>query len=184
MEEIPQLQTDELPRNRLPFAVSMDQNQAQHKGNIRSILAVKVRKSSRRARGSKTIKLITLGSVHTSSSDSSSDQEEISMESLSELSESLRLAQTRATTLSTNFARLMRLVVDDELDVLDRQIAQVRNGSHDTLKTKYKEALAECERKRRIAQFRLVAAETEIDIRYQAMAEAEWQQFNVYFHST
>jgi hypothetical protein len=106
------------------------------------------------------------------------------MESLSELNESLRLAQTRATTLSTNFARLMRLVVDDELDVLDRQIAQVRNGSHDTLKTKYKEALAECERKRSIARFRLVAAETEIDIRYQAMAEAEWQQFNVHLHST
>lgn len=130
------------------------------------------------------IKLITLGSVHTSSSDSSSDQEEISMESISLLNDSLRVAQTRAASLSTNFARLMRLVVDDELDVLDRQIAQIRNGSHETLRTKYKEALAECERKRSIARSRLVAAETEIDIRFQAMAEAEWSQFNVIPHST
>ena len=75
----------------------------------------------------------------------------------------------------------MRLVRDDELETLDKQIAQVRNGSYEPLRAKYKEALAECERKKQIAKARLIAAETEIDVRFAAMVGSEWSQFNVLF---
>lgn len=103
----------------------------------------------------------------------------MSTESLVHLTASLKSAQSRAATLSTNFARLMRLFVDDELENLDRHIAQVKNGSNDTLKANYKEALAECESKQRIAKSRLIAAENEIDIRFGAMIETEWSHYNV-----
>jgi hypothetical protein len=159
----------------------MDQKQALHRHGIPSIPEVKVNPSNHCTPTLSPIRLMTLGSAHTSSSsDSSSDHEEMPLESLSQLTTSLKLAQSHTTTLSTNFARLMRLLVDDELEAMDRQIAQVRNGSYDTLRTKYKEALAECENKRRIARSRLVAAETEIDIRFQAMVDTEWSQFKVH----
>jgi hypothetical protein len=100
-------------------------------------------------------------------------------ESLSSLTISLKAAQSRAATLSTNFARLMRLFLADELESVDREIAQVKNGSNDELKSKYKEALVECESKQRIAKARLIAAENEIDIRFGAMVETDWSTFNV-----
>ena len=120
-----------------------------------------------------------IGSAHTSSSESSSDHDDMPTESLSQLSSSLKLAQSRASTLSTNFSRLMRLVLDDEFDTLDREIAQVRNGSHPGLKVIWKGAEAERDAKRRRANARLVAAEHEIDIRFGAQIDAEWQQFKV-----
>jgi hypothetical protein len=120
-----------------------------------------------------------IGSAHTSSSDSSSDHDEMPMESLPQLSSSLKLAQSRASTLSTNFSRLMRLVLDDELESLDREIAQVKNGSHQPLRLIYKRAEAERDAKKQRANARLVAAEHEIDIRFGAQTDAEWQQFKV-----
>ena len=120
-----------------------------------------------------------IGSAHTSSSESSSDHEDMPMESLSQLSSSLKLAQSRASTLSTNFSRLMRLVLDDELESLDREIAQVRNGNHQALKLTWKGAEVERDAKKRRANARLVAAEHEIDIRFGAQVDAEWQQFKV-----
>jgi hypothetical protein len=113
------------------------------------------------------------------SSASSSDHDEMPTESLSSLTISLKAAQSRAATLSTNFARLMRLFLADELESVDREIAQVKNGSNDELKSKYKEALVECESKQRIAKARLIAAENEIDIRFGAMVETNWSTFNV-----
>lgn len=73
----------------------------------------------------------------------------------------------------------MSLLRDDEVETLDKQIAQVRNGSYEPLRVKYKEALEERERKKQIAQAKLIAAEKEIDIRFSAMVESEWSQFNV-----
>src|SRR5947207_7708252 len=120
-----------------------------------------------------------IGSSSITSDSSSSDHEDMPMESLSQLTSSLKLAQSRASSLSANYARLMRLVLDDELETLGKQIAQVRNGSYEPLKVKYKEALEECERKKQFAKARLIASETEIDIRFAAMAESEWSQYNV-----
>ena len=76
----------------------------------------------------------------------------------------------------------MRLVLDEEMECLDREIAQVRNGSYEPLKIKYKEALEECDVKQQIAKARLIATENEIDIRFGAMVESEWAQFNVLSH--
>jgi hypothetical protein len=73
----------------------------------------------------------------------------------------------------------MRLVLDDELETVYRELSQIRSGSNDVLKTKYREALMECETKQRIAKSKLIAAENEIDIRFGAMIETEWSQFNV-----
>ena len=120
-----------------------------------------------------------IGSSSITSDSSSSDHEDMPMESLSQLTSSLKLAQSRASSLTANYARLMRLVLDDELETLDKQIAQVRNGSYEPLKVKYKKAFNECERKKQIAKARLIASETEIDIRFAAMVESEWSQFNV-----
>ena len=123
--------------------------------------------------------LVFIGSSSVTSDSSSSDHEDMQIESLSQLTSSLKLAQSRASSLSMNYARLMRLVRDDELETLDKQIAQVRNGSYEPLREKYKEALEECERKKQIAKARLFAAETEIDVRFAAMVESEWSRFNV-----
>lgn len=120
-----------------------------------------------------------IGSSSVTSDSSSSDHEDMPLESISQLTSYLKLAQSRAASLSTNFARLMRLLRDDELEALDKQIAQVRNGSYSPLKVKYQEALDECERKKRIAKARLIASKTEIDVRFGAMVESEWSQFNV-----
>lgn len=126
-----------------------------------------------------TNSLVFVGSSSITSDSSSSDHEDMPDESLSQLTTSLKLAQSRASSLSTNFARLMRLLRDDEVETLDKQIAQVRKGSYEPLRVKYKEALEECERKKQIARAKLVAAETEIDVRFGAMVESEWSQFNV-----
>jgi hypothetical protein len=131
------------------------------------------------SRQSMKITTNSFGFIGSSSDSSSSDHEDMPIESLSQLTSSLKLAQSRASSLSTNYARLMRLVRDDELEMLNKQIAQVRNGSYEPLREKYKEALEECERKKQIAEARLVAAETEIDVRFAAMVECEWSQFNV-----
>jgi len=101
------------------------------------------------------------------------------MESLTDLNASLELSQSRISTLSTNYSRLMRLVLDEELEIIDREIAQVKSGSYERLRMKYKEALKECEAKQERARHRLVAAEHEIDIRFGAMIETEWSQFHV-----
>jgi hypothetical protein len=101
------------------------------------------------------------------------------LESLSQLTSSLKLAQSRATSLSANFARLMRLVLDEELESLDQEIARVKNGTYEPLKMKFTEALEECGAKKQVAKARLIAAEHEIDIRFAAMVESEWTQFNV-----
>jgi hypothetical protein len=103
----------------------------------------------------------------------------MAMESLPQLTVSLKLAQSRASSLSTNFQRLLRLVLDEELDALDREIAQVKNGSHETIKAKQREALAECDEKEKIAKTRLIATENEIDVRFAAMVDAEWSRFKV-----
>src|ERR1700676_5344877 len=100
-------------------------------------------------------------------------------ESLATLTTSLKSAHSRAAELSTNFARLMRLVLDDELETVDREIAQVKNGSYEALKGKYKEALGECEEIQRRAKAKLIAAENEIDVRFGAQVEMEWSTFNV-----
>ena len=73
----------------------------------------------------------------------------------------------------------MRLVLDEELEAIDREIAQVKNGSYALLKDKYREASQECETKKQIAKARLIAAEHEIDIRFGANVDTEWQQFRV-----
>jgi len=104
------------------------------------------------------------------------------MESLPELEESLKEAQSRAKTLSSNFAQLMRLVQQEELEAVDRELAQIRNGNHEALKEKYKEALHQSEQKKSIARSRLIHAEHEIDTRFQAMTEIQWGQFRVRFH--
>jgi len=103
------------------------------------------------------------------------------MEFLPELEESLKEAQSRAKTLSTNFAQLMRLVQQEELEAVDREITQVRSGTHEALKEKYKEALRESERKKSIARSRLIYAEHEIDSRFQGMVDIQWSQFKVRF---
>lgn len=74
----------------------------------------------------------------------------------------------------------MRLVLDEELEILDREIAQVRSGNYETLRAKYREALAECEAKQERARLRLVAVEHEIDNRFGAMVETQWSQFHVH----
>jgi hypothetical protein len=103
----------------------------------------------------------------------------LSQETLPQLTSSLKLAQSRASSLSTNFSRLMRLVLDEELEAIDREIAQVKNGSYELLKDKYREASEECETKKQIAKARLIAAEHEIDIRFGANVDTEWQHFRV-----
>jgi hypothetical protein len=120
-----------------------------------------------------------VGSARTSSSTSSSDHEDLPVESLSQLSSSLKLAQSRASALSTNYSRLIRILLHDELDNLDREIAQVRNGTHKPLKLTWKTLEANRDAKKRIANAKLVAAEHEIDIRFGAQIDAEWQQFKV-----
>jgi hypothetical protein len=120
-----------------------------------------------------------IGSAHTSSSASSSDHEDMPMESLSQLSLSLKLSQSRASVLSANYSRLMRILLQDELDNLDREIAQVRNGTYQPLKVSWKALEANRDAKKRIANARLVAAEHEIDIRFSAQIDAQWQQFKV-----
>lgn len=103
------------------------------------------------------------------------------LESISQLTSSLKLAQSRAASLSTNFARLMRLVLDEELESLDQEIAQVKNGTYEPLEMKFTEAFEECGAKKQIAKARLIYAENEIDIRFAAMVESEWTQFNVQY---
>ena len=120
-----------------------------------------------------------VGSARTSSSTSSSDHEDLPVESLSQLSSSLKLAQSRASALSANYSRLIRILLHDELDNLDREIAQVRNGTHKPLKLTWKTLEANRDAKKRIANAKLVAAEHEIDIRFGAQIDAEWQQFKV-----
>ena len=73
----------------------------------------------------------------------------------------------------------MRLVLDDELEDIERQIARIKNGSYDLLKDKYRDALRDSETKKQIAKARLIAAEHEIDIRFGALVDTEWQQFRV-----
>ena len=73
----------------------------------------------------------------------------------------------------------MRLVLDDEIDSLEREIAQVRNETYEPLNMKYKEAFEECGVRKQIAKTRLIAAENEIDIRFAAMVQSEWTQFDV-----
>jgi hypothetical protein len=101
------------------------------------------------------------------------------MESLSELNSSLKAAQSRISRISSNYSRLMRLVLDEELEILGREIAQVKNGSYEPLKMKYREALTQCEANQERARKRLVTVEHEIDTRFAAMVDAEWSQFNV-----
>ena len=78
----------------------------------------------------------------------------------------------------------MRLVLDEELEAIDREIAQVKNGGYELLKDKYREASEECETKKQIAKARSIAAEHEIDIRFGANVDTEWQQFRVITPST
>jgi hypothetical protein len=125
------------------------------------------------------IQLTGLGSISSSSGSSSDHEDMLSQETLPQLTSSLKLAQSRASSLSTNFSRLMRLVLDEELEAIDREISQVKNGSYQPLKDKYREASQECETKKQIAKARLIAAEHEIDIRFGANVETEWQQFRV-----
>jgi uncharacterized protein involved in exopolysaccharide biosynthesis len=128
-----------------------------------------------------SMKKLISGSARSTSSDSSSDLGDRSTESLTELNASLKLAQSRKSTLSTNYARLLRLVLDDELEIVDREIAQIRNGTYEPLRKEYREALEACEAKYARAKYRRVATEHEIDTRFGAMIEAEWSQFHVSF---
>src|SRR5947207_13516163 len=99
--------------------------------------------------------VFSLGSTHSSTSDTSSDHEDMPTESLSQLTSSLKAAQARVSSLSTNVSRLGRLVLDDDLERLDQEIAQVREETYAPLKRKYTEALEEYERKKRISKARL-----------------------------
>ena len=104
------------------------------------------------------------------------------MESFPQLTSSLKQAQSRALSLSTNFARLMRLVLEEEMDIVDKEIAQIKHGSNQALKHNYKEAMAEYDEKMKIATARRIAVKDEIDIRFAAMVSAEWSQFKVPIH--
>ena len=101
------------------------------------------------------------------------------MESLPQLTSLLKEAQARASSLSTNFTRLMRLFLDEELDVVDREIAQVKNGSDQSLKNKHRELLADFEEKKRIAQARRARSKHEITLRFAATIDAQWSRFRV-----
>lgn len=101
-------------------------------------------------------------------------------ESLEQLTTSLKSAQSRAKSLSANFARLMHLVLDEEIEAVDRDIALVKAGKYEPLNAKDGEAEKERDVKKRIANARLVKAEHEIDIRFGAMVDAEWKKFTVY----
>ena len=119
------------------------------------------------------------GSTNSLFSESSSDHEEETAETLSQLTASLKVAQSRASSLSTNFARLMRLVVEEELDSVNREISQIKKGHYKSLGNQFNEAETTWETKKRIARARLIAAENEIDIRSDAMVGAEWSKFKV-----
>jgi hypothetical protein len=120
-----------------------------------------------------------LGSTNSSSSDTSDHEDNMPLESISQLNTSLKLAQARAASLSTNFARLMRLVLDEELDAIDREITQVKKGNSKALESIFKEAESEWEAKKRIGRSRLIRASDEIDIRFGATVSAEWTKFRV-----
>jgi predicted ATPase with chaperone activity len=103
-------------------------------------------------------------------------------ESLEELTTSLKSAQYRAKSLSANFARLMRLVLDEEIEGVERDIADVKAGRYNALKVTEADATKEWEVRKRIAKARLTAAEREIDIRFAASVDAEWQKYKVSKH--
>lgn len=100
-------------------------------------------------------------------------------ESLSQLNASLKDSQSRASSLSTNFTQLMRLVLEMELEAVDKEIAQVKNGSNKALKIKYQEADDEYEKKQKFAEAKRTAVENEIDVRFGAMVGLEWSKFKV-----
>jgi len=104
------------------------------------------------------------------------------IETLDQLTTSLKSAQIRAKSLSANFGRLMRLVLDEEIEAVERDIALVKTGRHYALRVNEEDAEAEREAKKRITKARRVAAEHEIDIRFGAMVDAEWQRFKVCNH--
>jgi hypothetical protein len=73
----------------------------------------------------------------------------------------------------------MRLVLDEELEACDKDIAACKAGTLSALKEKEGELEVEKETKKRIARARLIRAEHEIDGRFEAMIDAEWQHFRV-----
>jgi len=114
------------------------------------------------------------------SSPSSSDREDaLPLESLEMLTNTLKSAQSRAKSLSANFARLMRLVLDEEIEACDKDIVACKAGLLQALKEKEVELQTERETRKAIARSRLVRSEHEIDGRFEAMVDAEWQRFRV-----
>jgi hypothetical protein len=96
------------------------------------------------------------------------------------LNSSLKAAQERASSLCTNFSRLMSLVIKEELDSIDRDMNQIRRGHYKVFEDQFRDATLEWEVKKMRAQTRLVASEKEIDIRFDSMADAEWAKFKVF----
>jgi len=76
----------------------------------------------------------------------------------------------------------MRLVLDEEIEAVERDIALVKRGRHEALRVTEEDAEREQEAKKRITKARRVAVEHEIDIRFGAMVDAEWQKFRVCNH--
>ena len=73
----------------------------------------------------------------------------------------------------------MRLVIDEEISSIDNEIAQIRAGHHERLRQNYANLLKESDRQKGFAKARLIAAEHEIDRRFEAMVLAEWTRFQV-----
>jgi hypothetical protein len=156
------------------------------KGVNGSVLSKSLSKINTRGKSKKTspfstfrqnTSLITKASPCTPSP--SSEEGSPPVESLSQLTDTLKESQARAASLSTNYSRLMRLIVDEELSSLDREIARARAGNHGSLQEKHRQLSEECNAKKEIAKNRLFAAEHEIDRRFEAMIIAEWNRFNV-----
>lgn len=73
----------------------------------------------------------------------------------------------------------MRLFLDEELDIVDKEIAQVKNGSDQGLKNKYRDLLADFEEKKRVAQARRTKSKHEINLRFAVTIDAQWSRFRV-----
>jgi hypothetical protein len=78
----------------------------------------------------------------------------------------------------------MRLVLDEELEACEKDIAACKAGTLSALKDKEGELQVERETKKAIARARLIRSEHEIDRRFEAMIDAEWQRYRVSPHSS
>jgi hypothetical protein len=123
--------------------------------------------------------LIIVPTNSSSSDSSSSDHDQSPDETLFQLNNSLKAAQSRASSLCTNYTQLMRLVLKEEVEAVERDINQIKKGHHKVLEDRYGDASLEWEMKKKRAQTRLIAAENEIDIRFGAMIDAEWSKYKV-----